>query len=217
MRKNREEAYKPDVCFDTDMISIQYDSYQNNFSNGFKEVTFTIINLGIGTAKNIKVKAYSDDNYNQLCQNISWFDNQTQGIDDVKNGLFYTDCYGKTVHDDIEPLKGKYLFSKECNNIIELPKVYLYALKDYGCKLFNDKKIDTDPYYNLPIFTYDIFYQDQEDIHYLRKVLIKPNISMPQLDNEGKLLSFNINLSIENRASKKMNDNGYAKAKGMCH
>lgn len=38
----------------------------------------------------------------------------------MKNGLFYTDCYGKTVHDDIEPLKGKYLFSKECNNIRKL-------------------------------------------------------------------------------------------------
>ncbi|MDK6502666.1 hypothetical protein [Lactobacillus crispatus] len=176
MRKNREEAYKPDICFDTEMISIQYDNCQNNFGDDFNEISFTIINLGIGTAKNVEVTAYSDNNYNKLCHDISWFNNQTQCIGDVQNHLCYTDCRGKTVCDDIKPLSGKYLFSKDYDKNIDLPKAYLYAVKDYCFELFDDNKISTDPYYQLPTFVYDISYQDQEDIQYFRKVLIKPNI-----------------------------------------
>ena len=54
MQKKREEAYKPDVCFNTNIISIQYDNSQNDFCD--EKVTFTIINLGVGTAKDIRVK-----------------------------------------------------------------------------------------------------------------------------------------------------------------
>lgn len=70
--------------------------------------------------------------------------------------------------------------------------------------MFDDNRISTDPYYQLPTFVYDISYQDQEDIQYFRKVLIKPNISMYQPDNDKKLLSFNINLEIKNLTSKKI-------------
>lgn len=202
MRKNREEAYKPDIYFDTEMISIKYDSCRN----GFNEISFTIINLGIGTAKNVEVTAYSDSNYDKLCHDISWFNEQTQGIGDVHDHLCYTDFCGKTICDDVKPLSGKYLFSKDCDKNIELPKAYLYAVKDYCYKLFDDHIISTDPYYKLSTFVYDISYQDQEDIQYFRKVLIKPNISMyqPDQDNDKKLLSFNINLEIKNLPSQKI-------------
>lgn len=201
MQKKREEAYKPDVCFNTNIISIQYDNSQNDFCDD--KVTFTIINLGVGTAKDIRVKAYSDSNYNKLCQDISWFKDQTQKIGDVKDSLYYTDCCGKTVSDYFEPISGGYLFSKDSDKNIELPKVYLYALKDYCCKLFDEDKIDGDPYYCLPKFMYDIQYQDQEGIYYSRKVCIKPNISGYQTGGNGECLSFDMNLKIENLAIKK--------------
>lgn len=168
MQKEREEAYKPDIYMDTEekVYSISKGSNNMNLILGDKELA--IINVDVGTAKNIVIEAYSNKNL----ANLEKYAKQSFILPKYDNTIIYSLMYVGNFVDEIKPLNGGYLFSKEKLHIC-VSEIYKKILRDYIFEL-NDKKdeIKGDPFTDLPKFTYIITYQDQEEIKYSKEVII---------------------------------------------
>lgn len=150
MRKEREETYRPDIYVSTEKIEFQ--PTEESFYQNLSKKKFNIINLGVGTAKNIDIIMSPKENsslqeYRNILQE-KWADN----IDlKVKN----------------------FLFSKEKMDV-DLPEKYLQIVQEciYQHIATTEEKI-----FELPKFVYSITYQDQEGIEYSKKLNINANYS----------------------------------------
>lgn len=195
MQKTREESYKPDLYMDTTEIDFTIDRTvpYANINNGVEN--FDVINVGAGTAKNIKVEAYSDENIDSLNKNINTYLN----IIDKENLIIYDLAGEGHWEDKVNPIVDRYLFPKD-DMKVPLPKIYLRILRDYVFTLDDEDKIVSDPYTELPKFSYIIIYQDQEEIKYSKKVIISARCWDTRPD---KTEACSVTLSVENEPAKK--------------
>lgn len=191
--KNMEETYKPDLYMDTKerTFSISKDSNEVIPENDESE-SFCIANIGVGTAKNIIVEAYSKKNLNYLLKYAKADFNKI--VDD--NYILYAIPFRFSLVDNIKPENESYLFPKDHKDI-PLPRIYLQILKDRIFELIDKKEIDSDPYVKLPKFKYCITYSDQEEIEYSKEVIIYAKCWDIRPD------TCKVTLSVENKPAKK--------------
>lgn len=163
MKKERELAYRPNLFINMNPISIKFDKniIQSSFSKKLK-----VINLGVGTAQNIIVRPYIDNNaslYNIVPE-------AQQYISEKDNKLVYKN----RIFDDLFPvLVNGYLLSSESTHI-DLPNVYLNVIKDY---IFNHSIVELS---SLPSFKFEMRYQDLQGITYRKEIILIATVK----DNE---------------------------------
>lgn len=193
MQTERKEAYKPDLYMDTEEKNFFISKGSTDIEISSDDKEFKIINVGAGTAKNIGIKAYSKQNRINLQKYVN-----------IKFNMFVPDNWIafnlpdlSNIHDSINPIMDGYLFSKETVDI-PLPDAYLQILRYYIFKLIDEGKMDGDPYTNLPKFTYNITYQNQEEIKYSKKIIIWAKCWDMNFDK------YKVTLSIENKPARKM-------------
>lgn len=193
MQKEREETYKPDLYINAEenTFSIRSNSNEAAPSND-KSKSFDITNIGVGTAKNIVVEAYSNKNSNYLLKYAKA--DFTKIVDD--NYILYSLPKEFLRGDNIKPEIGSYLFPKD-HKKISVPSIYLQILRDYIFELINKEKIGSDPYVKLPKFKYSVTYTDQEEIKYSKEVVIYAKCWDIRSDN------CKVTLSVENKPAKK--------------
>lgn len=197
MQKEREEAYKPDLYMDTEEKHFFISKGSTDIEIPSDDKEFKIINVGAGTAKNIVIKAYSK-------QNRIYLQKYLQKYVNIKFNMFVPDNWIafnlpdlSSIYDSIRPIMDGYLFSKMPAGI-PLPEIYLQILRYYIFKLIDEGKIKGDPYTNLPKFTYNITYQDQEEIKYSKKIIIWAKCWDMNFDK------YKVTLSIENKPAHKI-------------
>lgn len=196
IKKQRESMYKPDLCVPSQIFYASKNSNDFIWKRGLKEFKLKISNIGLGTAKNIRI--VWEYKLNEMIEIIKKIDKESQFK--IKKGDNFLEIETENMHKSInlQCLSFNDWYLKNNDSIeISFSSVYADLFSIFNYLLIKEQKIIFSQYHNkFPFPRIKISYEDIGNRKITKTILLKISPFMYSSGEkkffEGEIIPFEI-------------------------